>query len=212
MVRLAVVVTLVLAPAASGALAQSPVEGQGSAAQAQGAAQPLESERPEAIIDRLPISLEAIRSGIERAPEAPSALRIGQLPTFRMTIYGQRRQLLPDFQETLRQPWQAPIPGGIHNKEVLDMITPPEARSFGAFTNGDLAEVAGTALVSGLAARALYNGYTAVKGALRSWQEERIRREVEAELEAFKRANGIVDPSPRSQTPSKPPGPEEEKK
>lgn len=161
-------------------------------------------EPAEAVIDRLPISLEAIRQGIEQAPESPSSLRVGPLPTFRLTVYGQRRQLLPDFQETLRQPWQAPIPGGIHNKEVMDLITPPVMRPFGAFTNGDLAEVAGTALISALAGRALYKGYTAARGALRGWREERIREEVEAELEAFKRANGIVDPA--ATAPPKPPG------
>jgi hypothetical protein len=197
------VLTLSLATAAA-AQQQPPV--QGPPAQEQ----PVEDAA--SVIDRLPISLEAIKSGLAQAPEAPSSLRIGTLPTFRVTIYGQRRTLLPDFQETLRQPWQAPIPGGIHNREILNMITPPEARSFGAFTNGDLAEVAGTALISGLAARALYAGYTAAKGALRGWREERIRQEVEAELEAFKRANGIVEPAPAP--PPKPPGgmPENERK
>lgn len=187
--RLAMLTLLVLASAASDAPAQPAPAGQSSPSTAQ------TTESPEAVIDRLPISLDAIKSGIERAPESPSALRIGPLPTFRLTVYGQRRPLLPDFQETLRQPWQARIPGGIHNKEVLDMIAPPEMRSFGAFTNRELAEVAGTALVNGLALRALYDGYKAVKGLVHGWQERRIRTEVEAELEAFKRANGIVDPA-----------------
>ena len=203
MMRIGLLAALALASSVAGASAQPPAAAPapGSQPAAHGA------ESPEAIIDRLPISLESIRNGLGRAPEPPSSLRIGPLPTFKVTIYGQRRQLLPDFQETLRQPWQAPIPGGIHNKEVMDLITPPLMRPFGAFTNGDLAEVAGTALVSALAGRALYKGYTAARGGLRSWREEQIREEVEAELEAFKRANGIVDPArPQTQPPPKPPG------
>lgn len=198
--RLGLMLLLALV-SASGASAQSPaaapVTPEPSPAQ--------QPQTPAAIVDRLPISLEAIKQGIEKAPDAPSSLRIGPLPTFRVTIYGQRRQLLPDFQETLRQAWQAPIPGGIHNKEVMDLITPPIMRPFGAFTNGDLAEVAGTALVNALAGRALYKGYTAARGALRGWREERIRQEVEAELEAFRRANGIVPTATPPQDPPKPP-------
>ena len=199
MMRTAVITLLAVASSVAVASAQLP----STAPPAAGA--PAQAEWPESVIDRLPISLDAIKAGLERAPDAPSSLRIGQLPTFRVTVYGQRRSLLPDFQETLRQEWQAPIPGGIYNKELLDMITPPQARSFGAFTNGDLAEVAGTALVTALAGRALYNGYTAARGALRSWQEERIRREVEAELDAFKRANGIADPPSSQPPPPRPP-------
>ncbi len=205
MMRIGLLTLLAIASAASGVSAQPPAAGPGQGGPPSPSVQ--QAESPEAIIGRLPISLEAIKNGIEQAPDAPSSLRIGPLPTFRLTIYGQRRQLLPDFQETLRPPWQAPIPGGIHNKEVMDLITPPVMRPFGAFTNGDLAEVAGTALVNALAGRALYKGYTAARGALRSWREERIREEVEAELEAFKRANGI-DPTkaPQTQNPPKPPG------
>lgn len=193
---------LLVASSAGAAQAQPPSEASPQRAIAMTAEQ---AEPPERIIDRLPISLEAIKAGLARAPDAPSSLRIGRLPTFRVTIYGQRRSLLPSFQETLKQEWQAPIPGGLYNKELLDMITPPQARPYGAFTNGDLAEVAGTSIVTALAGRALYNGYTSARGALRSWQEERIRQEVEAELEAFKRANGIVDPPPQPPT-SKPSG------
>jgi len=141
-------------------------------------------------IDALPISLDKIKKGLDEAPEAPSTLRIGELPTFRIKIEGRRKPMLPDFQETLRMPWQAPIPGGIHNKEILDMITPPQARPFGAFTNGDLAEVAATSIFQALFTDVLVKGLT--RG-VRTWQEWQIRREVEEELEAFKRANGIVD-------------------
>lgn len=187
--RIGLVVLLALAAAAASAQTPAP--------------QLPPAERPEAVIDRLPISLDAIKKELQEAPPPPSALRIGSLPTFRVTVYGRRRPLLPEFQDTLRQPWQAPIPGGIYNKELLDMMTPPQARPFGAFTNGGLVEVAGTALVSALAAQALQKGYTAARGAVRSWQEEQIRREVEAELEAFKRAQGLVAPPPDA--PANPP-------
>lgn len=196
--------TLVALAVAAAAWAQSP---SGAAAPGEPASASRQGETSVSVIDRLPISLEAIKSGLEQAPDPPSSLRIGPLPTFRVTVYGQRRQLLPDFQETLRPPWQAPIPGGIHNKEVMDLITPPIMRPFGAFTNGDLAEVAGTALVNALVGRALSKGYTAARGALRGWREERIRQEVEAELEAFKRANGIVVPA--ATPPPNPPKPPE---
>ncbi len=210
MMRLALMTLVALAAAGAGARAQSTP---GAAAPSEPASVPSQAEASASVIDRLPISLEAIKSGLQEAPDPPSSLRIGSLPTFRVTVYGQRRQLLPDFQETLRPPWQAPIPGGIHNKEVMDLITPPIMRPFGAFTNGDLAEVAGTALANALAGRALYKGYTAARGVLRGWRDERIRQEVEAELEAFKRANGIVDPAATPPKPPKPPGsPEPERK
>jgi hypothetical protein len=123
------------------------------------------------------------------------------LPTFRVTIEARRKPILPDFQETLKQPWQAPIPGGIHNKEILDMITPPEARPYGAFVNQDLLEVAITTFLQQLGMRAAGRGLSSVGDALRDWREEQIRREVEEELAAFKRANGIVDAVPQPSAP-----------
>ena len=139
---------------------------------------------------QLPVSLEKIRKELEDTPPpAPPAIRIGELPTFRVTVYGQKKMTLPPFEETLKQAWQPIVPGGIHNKEVMDLITPPQARPFGAFENQGLVEVAGTAFVSALIQRALVKGYHALRGQITDWQEEQIRREVAAELAAFLLAN-----------------------
>ena len=173
-------------------------------------APPAVKTSPPSVAD-LPISLDNIRKALDEAPPAPPTLQLGDLPTFRVTVYGQRKPLLPEFSESLKQAWQPVVPGGIHNKEILDMITPPQARPYGAFINSDLLQVAATALANALLQRGAVKGYGVLQAGVRSWREEQIRREVEAELEAFKRANPVPPLPPRDKKAGETKGGESEK-
>lgn len=145
---------------------------------------------------QLPVSLDKIRKELAETPPAPPAqpLRLGKLPTFKVTVYGPKKMTLPEFKETLKQEWQPVVPGGIHNMEVMNMITPPQARPYGAFVNGDLVQVAVTTLINKLAERAILDGYKAARRGIRHWQEDRIHEEVAAELAAFVMANAQAPP------------------
>jgi hypothetical protein len=161
--------------------AQPPPEGQAAAAAGQ--------ERPVPEV-RWPVSLDKIWKELQEAPPPPAPpLRIGELPTFRVTVYGQRKPLLPDFSASLKQEWQPVVAGGIHNKEIMDMLTPPQARAFGQSVDGELLEVAGTALINEVIERGIIKSYQAVRRGLRNYQEGRIREQVAAELAAFILAN-----------------------
>jgi len=139
---------------------------------------------------RWPVSLDKIWKELQEAPPPPAPpLRIGELPTFRVTVYGQRKPLLPDFSASLKQEWQPVVAGGIHNKEIMDMLTPPQARAFGQSVDGELLEVAGTALINKVIERGIIKSYTAVRRGLRNYQEDRIREQVAAELASFILAN-----------------------
>jgi len=158
--------------------AQPPQEGQGTAA-ASG------QERPASEV-RWPVSLDKIWKELQEAPPPPApVLKIGELPTFRVTVYGQRKPLLPDFSASLKQEWQPVVPGGIHNKEIMDMITPPQARAFGQSIDGELLEVVGTALINKMIERGVIKSYKALRRGLHNYEEDRIREQVAAELAAF---------------------------
>jgi len=164
--------------------AQPPGEGQGAAASSPGGQERQGSQA------QLPVSLDKIRKELEEAPAAPApALRIGELPTFRVTVYGQRKPLLPDFSASLKQEWQPVVPGGIHNREIMDMITPPQARPFASSVDGELLEVAGTALINEIIERGIIKSYKAIRRGLHNYQQDRIREQVAAELAAFILAN-----------------------
>ncbi len=162
--------------------AQPPQEGQGTAA-------PSGQERPASEV-RWPVSLDKIWKELQEAPPPPAPpLRIGELPTFRVTVYGQRKPLLPDFAESLKQEWQPVVPGGIHNKEIMDMITPPQARAFGQSVDGELLQVAGSSLINEIIERGVITSYKAIRRGIHNYQEGLIREQVAAELAAFILAN-----------------------
>jgi hypothetical protein len=150
---------------------------------------PATEQRPGSEV-QLPVSLDRIKRELGEAPPPPApSLKIGELPTFRVTVYGRRKPILPDFSASLKQEWQPIVPGGIHNLEVMNMITPPQARPFAAHINGDLAQVAASALVNALLGRAMLTGYHAARKGWRNHREQQVHDEVAAELAAFLLAN-----------------------
>jgi len=180
---------LIVAVQAQAAAAQAPPAGQGTSAAQTSSSQASQAGKPAGDV-QWPVSLDKIWKELQEAPPPPGpSLKIGELPTFRVTVYGQRKPLLPDFSASLKQEWQPVVPGGINNMEIMNMITPPQARPFQAHINGDLVGVAASALVFKLFERAMIAGYEAVRQGWRSSREQRIHEEVAAELAAFLLAN-----------------------
>lgn len=129
----------------------------------------------------LPVSLDRIRRGLEREP----AIRLPepQGPVFSVDIEG-RLPRFADFvgEETLSR-GAAPSTSLTH-REYLSMVTPPEAQSFGAFSPGELAQMAATTAALTLGSQWLVKG---IKDAIRSRREEQARREVQAVLAELER-------------------------
>jgi hypothetical protein len=132
-------------------------------------------------VEALPISLERIGEKLERTPVIDlDALR----PTFRVQIVAPRPRwtLAIDwlgtedgFRPPAGQPW--------HN-EYLNMTTPHQARSFGAFEGTDLLQVMGTSFVQHLAA-GLVSGK--IKSAVQARRERLAREEVDAAIAAWRK-------------------------
>jgi len=147
-----------------------------------------------------PVSLQRIRRALEEPQPAirlpPVTPRGGQKATYRVEIFAPRELLVP-FADTLNPGWQPIAFGGVHHRETMDMITPPAARPFGAFEDGELV----TAVATSLAGAALIEGVTravhALAAGIRKRRVEAIRREVEAELVAVKKAVEAGDAAKR---------------
>ncbi len=163
-----------------------------SAAQPQ---QPTPQQNPAqtntATTDQLPVSVQDIKKGLEEPPP-PVKLNLTPVqPTFTVHVYGDRPLLVP-FQDTLKQPWEAIPPGGINAYEFLNMTTPPQARPYGAFTSGELAQVALTSLLTSLGMREIGKGVRSAQQAARSRAEAEARDEIQGELNALKAANAAA--------------------
>jgi hypothetical protein len=132
----------------------------------------------------LGVSLERVKFALGQA--APLRLRIvPDAPTFRVQVIEKRPFSLPSFRETLKIPRQ-PIPsGGIANYEFMNMVTPPQARPYGAFNSGELAQVAATSLISSLIMYGLKQAAGYAFDQYRQSVEARTREEVRHELEEF---------------------------
>ena len=140
-----------------------------------GAQQDAEEEpTPSVDVEQLPISLDRIEDGL-RTPPAIS-LESTQ-PLFRIEIVAPRPRWLPEIDwlgTTERAGPMLPVPS-LH-EQYLARVTPPEARSFGAFEGAELFQVMVTSLIQGLAAGKVVK---AVKDAARARREEAARREVD---------------------------------
>lgn len=137
----------------------------------------------------LPVSLERIRRGLERDDTLLRAAGESRHPIFRIDVDAE----LPSFSAFIGEDesLSSPAPwGGMTHNEFLTMVTPPQARSYGAFTNGDLLQVLATSILGSYA----MGGATALLGrvpdVIRQGREAAARREVQrtlAELERRRR-------------------------
>ena len=110
------------------------------------------------------------------------------VPTFRMSVSG-HRTFMPDFKSTLKQDWQPVAPGMLYHAEFINMVTPPQARPYGAFLNGELLQVMADTMKNYYLQQATIKGIQAIKTAVRESREARARRQVEEELKALQAAN-----------------------
>lgn len=127
----------------------------------------------------------ALRTDLERIRRAlarPDTLRamIGEdgRVVFRVEVEGQ----LPRFADFIgrNESLVGPSPwGSMTHGDFLQLVTPPQAQSFGAFTNGDLLQVLATSLASAF----VLNGAGKAAGALRGWINGQRSRAVEAEVQ-----------------------------
>jgi hypothetical protein len=110
-------------------------------------------------------------------------------PTFHVHVVERRKSLLPDFNETLKVAWEPIPPGGVANYEFTNMVTPPQARLYGAFSGGELLQVAATSIVGALVTSAMYKALEAARLAWQGAAEEEAREQVKRELEEFLRTH-----------------------
>jgi hypothetical protein len=131
----------------------------------------------------LPVSLDRIRRRAtdDRAPVFTLPER--EVPTFAVEI--ERR--LPRFEDFVQPGELNPGPVGAtspYHAEMMSMITPPEARPFGAFTGGNLLLIALQSLLTGYMGQQV-PGW--VEQMMREQREAEARREVQAVVEELER-------------------------
>ena len=151
-------------------------------------------------VQALPISLERIGEGLERTQVIDlDALR----PTFRVQIVGTRPRWTLGIDWLGTEEGFKPPAGTPWHSQYLNMVTPAQARSFGAFEGTDLLQVLGTSVAQGLAAGLLTGK---IKSAVQARRERLAREEVDAaiaawkkerEAEAAKHGRGTLAPAPQ---------------
>jgi len=138
--------------------------------------------------EALGISLDRVKSALEAEPAGRLKIQEDQ-PTFRVTIVEKRKVWLPDYVESLKFKWE-PIPtGGLYFHEFINMVTPPQARPYGAFDARELVQVVGTSLVASLMTMGLQRAGGYMREPWYTRQEALAREEVRRELEAFLKAH-----------------------
>jgi len=147
------------------------------------APQPASSQQPSPPVDvsELPIDLNRIQTQLAQ----PRDINLDLLrPTFRTSVIERRPRWFDeiDWMEDLRG---MPTPAGpAWHTEFLNMVTPPEARMYGAYTNSELLQVAATSLLQAIGANTVTN---AIKTAVRNRKAEAVKREVDEAIEQWKR-------------------------
>jgi hypothetical protein len=157
-------------------------------------------EPPAVNVDALPLSLDRIAEQLEKPP----ALRLDSMrPTFRVQIFGQRPRWLGDIDWLGAADGRKPPVGAPWHDQFLNMVTPPEARGFGAFEGTDLLQVMATSVAQGLAAETVAS---AIKTAIRERRERQAKEEVDAAIAAWKKER---EAAAASESADSPPAPQE---
>ena len=142
---------------------------------------PAATTAPDVNVDALPISLDRIREQLEKQPALDlNALR----PTFRVQIFGTRPRWLTGIDWLGTANGVKPPAGTPWHDQFLNMTTPPQARSFGAFEGTDLLQVMGTSLAQGLVAGAVVGK---IKSSIHNRRERQAREEVDAAIAAWRK-------------------------
>ena len=141
---------------------------------------PPEPAAPPVDVSELPIDLSRIQTQLAQ----PREINLDLLrPTFRTSVIERRPRWFDeiDWMEEVRG---MPTPTGpAWHTEFLNMVTPPEARLYGAYTNAELLQVATTSLLQAIGANTVVN---AIKTAVRNRKEEAAKREVDEAIEQWK--------------------------
>jgi hypothetical protein len=167
------------------ALIHMPLEAQTAArAPGQPAGQPAAQTAPASPpidVDALPLDLDRIAEQLRQKP----VLQLDpDRPIFRLQVFGTRPRWLDEI-DWLDIASRGKPPAGIPwNARFLDMVTPPQARSFGASEGTDLLQLLATSYAQGLAAGAVVGK---ISSALQERRERRAREEVDAAIAEWKR-------------------------
>jgi hypothetical protein len=140
----------------------------------------------------LPVSLDRIRRGLAQADTLQRAAARQRQPMFRIEVDGE----LPSFSTFIAEgeSLASPAPwGGMTHAEFLTMVTPPQARAFGASTNGDLLQVLATSLLGGYAIQGASALIGKVPDLIRQGREAAARREVQQALADLERRRREAD-------------------
>ncbi len=170
-------------------------------ARAQGSGPPQRPESPAPAtdgavdVDALPISLERISEQLEKPPVLDlSATR----PTFRLQIFGTRPRWSTGIDWLGTANGRTPPAGSPWHDQFLNMVTPPQARSFGAFEGTDLLQVMATSFAQGLVAGAVTGK---IKATLRNRRERAAREEVDAAIAAWRKEQDAAAARKAAQSP-----------
>jgi hypothetical protein len=144
---------------------------------------------PPAAADDLPVSLDRIQRALSTKP----AIELKeQNPVFRLEIFGHK----PTIEDILGERfWVGPTPyGGMTHQDFLNMVTPPWAQSYGAFTGKSL--LAATALTL-MEQWALKGALHKFRSAINNREREAARKEVMDALAALERARAAAGLPPK---------------
>jgi hypothetical protein len=142
----------------------------------------------------LPVSLDRIRRRAADERATVFTLPEREIPTFAIEV--ERR--VPTFWDFV-QPGEldpGPIgPSSPYHTEMMNLITPPVARPYGAFTGGNLLLVALQSLFTGYVGQQV-PGW--IEEAMRAQREAEARREVQAVVEELERRKRAAEAAERA--------------
>lgn len=125
----------------------------------------------------LPVSLDRIRELLARAPAQPLLRGLDRQPNFRVRI--EERRFMEDILERLAIERAPAPPGGLYayelRRQLWNSVDRPLMQPYAAFNQTELAQVLGTAALSGMAAKYLLQR-------IRTLNQDQNEREARAQV------------------------------